>query len=214
MIQNMGRWSEQGLELAQLPRLRKASSKEQPSGLADHSLPVQLAEGRWVGVSAQVPGWEAEPGEFVALISHITTPPLGSGPHPQPPFFPGHLQMQASPQLEILNFALLCILFLLNRLVSTRKTKLLTSQPESLRHAICNVLESSCEAGVGCGLAWQVGQGSNQAAGAAPVQAGGRRLRLQGGQAGREKVTDQRNMKGKLGRAWDPQTIDSERALC
>lgn len=67
---------------------------------------------------------------------------------------------------------------------------------------------------MGCGLAWQVGQGSNQAAGAAPVQAGGRRLRLQGGQAGREKVTDQRNMKGKLGRAWDPQTIDSERALC
>lgn len=49
MIQNMGRWSERGLELAQLPRLRKASSKEQPSGLADHSLPVQLAEGRWVG---------------------------------------------------------------------------------------------------------------------------------------------------------------------
>lgn len=105
------------------------------------------------GVFAQLPGWLAEP--CSSKVTHHETLLQTFCPQPQPLFFPGHLQMQASPRLEILNFALLYVLFLLNRLVSTRKTKLLTSRPESLRHAICNLSESSLSARVGCRLAWR-----------------------------------------------------------
>lgn len=97
---------------------------------------------------------------------------------------------------------------MLNRFVSTRKNKLLTGRPESLRQAICNLLESSLQARVGCRLAWGRGReslgGRAQTKQLAPQQsrcARGQRALLQGGQGKREKGAQQRNGTGRMGRA-------------
>lgn len=125
-----------------------------------------VSKGELAGpVSGSLPsvpsGWLSQR-SLLALKPCIMRLPPGFLPPPSTSLFPGHLQMQASTGLEIFNFALLYVLFLLNRLVSTGKTKLLTSQAKSLRHAICNLLESSLEAGVGPSLTWVVGRGRAQ----------------------------------------------------